>query len=259
MRRTRRKQRVVWLRPTGTAQAAGGVPLTPMEQPGYIIFDSLLITLGAGAQPVLEIPLVLDNPVSETFAGASLAVLQASGLNQTTEWGYRLRRIVGSIHLAIISNEIGQNPNFTAVAVTAGLMVRRVDESGLSPLQGGDIHPGLIQNFSDPWVWRRTWLLSCVENPQLTATAFNETTRFAFSRFPMTTDAYGDARSGPHVDAKTARIVGPEDRLFLNIGFIALPAATDNVQEGMQLRGLIDLRVLASLRTNQGNRRNATR
>lgn len=62
---------------------------------------------------------------------------------------------------------------------------------------------------------------------------------------------------GPHVDAKTARIVGPDQRLFLVV--------TNTIQGGSAAGGvsscevITDLRVLASMRSSQGNRRNASR
>lgn len=257
-RRFRRRPRVVWFRPTGTPQ--DGIQ-TALENPGAIILDNTTITIGNAHTPVIEIPLVTDQNPEEVFATAPLSVFQQSGLNQTIEYGYRLRRVVGTIQLTAVSDSLGQGlPPMSAVLVTAGIIVRRVDATGVSPLTSGDTHPGLIGQFSDPWIWRRAWVLSILENPVLTATVFNETTRAAFSRFPVATTGFGDVRSGPHVDAKTARRIGPEERLFLNIGFTGIPVVIGTpAEDTISVRGAIDLRVLGSLSMNSGNRRNASR
>lgn len=256
-RRFKRRPRVVWLYPTGTPQdgIANG-----FESPGLIVFQTS-VTVGSGAQPTFEIPLVVDNDPERTFAGAPLSVLQDAGLNQAIQYGYRIRRIVGHIHLSCqYTND--QQTQLLGLAATAGLIVRRVEsDTGTAIAPGIDVHPALIQNFPDPWIWRRTWVLNAqpIDTGPLGSPAI---IAGDFTFFPRTTGGYGDVRSGPHVDAKTARIVGPEERLFLDIGVLGLPIAPSGgpgVQEDVRVTGVIDLRVLASIRTNQGNRRNASR
>lgn len=264
-RRFRRKPRVVWLRPTGTVRDPGeAAPGDAFEQLGAIVLDSTPVTVGAGGIPTIEIPLVVDQPPSETFAGAPLSVLQAAGLNQTIEYGYRLRRVVGAIHLACSSQDLTvQDNNFSGVLVTAGLIVRRVEsDTGTALAPGIDVNPALITNWSDPWIWRRTWVLTTDANSprDINENILNRLGRFGFTVFPYTTDHYGDIRSGPHVDAKTARRIGPEERLFLDISFIGLPLNQGpGVQQTLNVSGVIDLRCLATVFTNSGNRRNASR
>lgn len=259
----RRKPRVVWLKPTGTLLDSTGVVQNANENLGALIFDGL-ITVGAGATPVLEIPLVLDNPTETADTGAPLTVLQTQGLNLTQNFGYRLRRIVGSI--LICGERPGDSSQDAAHAdllVTAGIIVRRVDEqTGTAIVQALDANPQLIAQWPDPWIWRRTWILNCAANFQnLPGGAnFNAAGIFGWDRFPISTAHYGDIRSGPHVDAKTARRIGPEERLFLDVGFQGLPIrATDNAQTGFNVRMVADLRCLATINMNSGNRRNASR
>lgn len=255
-RRFRRRPRVVWLYPTGTPQdgIANG-----FENPGLIVFQTA-VTVGSGAQPTFEIPLVVDNDPERTFAGAPLSVLQDAGLNQAIQYGYKIRRIVGHIHVtAQYTND--QQTQLTGVAATAALMVRRVEsDTGTAIAPGIDVHPALIQNFPDPWIWRRTWVLSGLPNENLKGNDNAIQIAGDWHRFPEANSFYGDVRSGPHVDAKTSRIVGPEERLFLDLGIIGLPLDRDpGVQEEVRITSVIDLRVLASIRTNTGNRRNASR
>lgn len=110
----------------------------------------------------------------------------------------------------------------------------------------GNIDPGAIQNSGDPWIWRRSWLMA---NNGAGGTNFGDIPAQNFGA------QYPGPLEGPHVDQKTARIVGPEDRLFLNIGVVHM--FTTDVDTSVLV--VTDLRVLASMRTSIGNRRNATR
>jgi len=65
---------------------------------------------------------------------------------------------------------------------------------------------------------------------------------------------------GPHVDQKTARIVGPEERLYLDVTATVLSQVSSTTNEvPFTLACITDLRILGTLRTNAGNRRNASR
>lgn len=68
----------------------------------------------------------------------------------------------------------------------------------------------------------------------------------------------GSLYTGPHVDQKTARVVGPEERLFLDVtATVLFDGAGAATTTGFLIHS--NLRVLGSMRTQLGNRRNASR
>lgn len=238
----RKTSKVVWL-PQDNINSIGGVGSTNV----YQLFALNPVGV-AGSIASGEIPLVIDNPPLATTAGATLADINSSG--------YRLRRIVGKIW--IDQQQLAEDLP-SDIIVTAGIIVRRVDPAtgaSLAFLSGSAeiLSPSEIENTSDPWVWRRTWrvnnLLATVNDPLGNQDAES-----------LLTNNYGHGPSavdGPHVDQKTARIIGPEERLFLtasamifNFGGMVAISATTFV--------MCNLRILGSMRTMVGNRRNASR
>lgn len=231
----RRKPRVVWLPPTN-ANSIGD-----LDDVFQVI--SLDLTPGPGGQGTFvvgELPLTIDGDQDPLSITSSLADIENAG--------YRLRRIVGKIWVK--SNLLDVVPLGAAdeLAVTAGIIVRRIDPATGTSLASLDVtgdaqNPGAIRNSMDPWIWRRSWLLFHDE----TSGAFN-IDNFTFA---------SNTTTGCGVDQKTARIVGPEERLFLNVSVTALSSASEGITN--VTRVTTDLRVLASMRANSGNRRNASR
>jgi len=188
-----------------------------------------------------EIPLVIDGEPNPLAAGQTLSDMENSG--------YRLRRIVGKIFVARKQDTDAGSPFSTIV--TAGIIVRRTNpETGtsLASLNASGFlqDPQDIENWGDPWIWRRSWWLA---NGSSDA-APNDVD------VPFSNMECGSVADGPHVDAKTARIVSTEERLFLNVTAEILETGATLLAEH---RIVVDLRCLASMRTGIGNRRNASR
>jgi len=228
----RRKPRVVWLPPTN-ANSFGG-----LNTNGIQIFA--VNTSGVAPKATGEIPLVIDSQDDPLAPETSLADVENSG--------YRLRRIVGKIWVQCQ----GSDENTAGFGlVTAGLIVRRsnpADGQSFAILTSNEnlISTQEIGNYGDPWIWRRSWLIG---NPLVADPEFG----FVFNNY-----GHGpSAVDGPHVDQKTARIVGPEERLFLDV--TVHQNTEDQGEIPIVWTVLADLRVLASMRTSSGNRRNASR
>jgi len=232
----RRKPKVVWLPPTNANSINGDVNSGIHE----FIIDA------ASNQPTnAEIPLVIDaddDPLDST----------TTSLSDIENSAYRLRRIVGKIFVSV--NQLADATVAKAFIVTAGLMVRRSDPAtgqSLALIGAGSLNfigPQELRNYGDPWIWRRSW------------TVYNNlsTGQPGVPDGNPTNSAHGPAvADGPHVDQKTARIISSEERLFLDVEVAPIGLVGDQVNT--ELIVLADLRVLASMRPSQGNRRNASR
>jgi len=234
--RSRSKPRVVWLPPTNAFSVGMA------GQSGYQTF--ILQPLGVlGDFVVGEIPLTIDAQSDPLSPATSLADVESSG--------YRLRRIVGKI-FCVVQQEDADTP--IGYIVTAGLIVRAIDTptgTSLASLDttGETFDPGQIRNYGDPWIWRRSWMLGNNNATNAPVEAFDWAT--ANHQLPSAVD-------GPHVDQKTARIVGAEERLFLDVGVTIVKPGGDPLEPGL-VQVFTDLRCLASMRTSTGNRRNASR
>jgi len=253
----RRKPKVVWLPTTNTFSVDNNASST-WSLANVAITGADAATGGSGGQ--IEVPIVMDGIASDPLnPNSSLADIESSG--------YRLRRIVGKVYCFIaqtLNNTLTQNVE-DIWGVTAGFMVRRVNPQtggSLAALSGGppfvEIDPAQIDNSMDPWIWRRSWLLSnyISDSFGVPLTASIQSTLVHAGGGSNYGRGYpGGNAEGPHVDQKTARIVGPEERLFLDVS--AMPILTTGVDTSLVI--IYDIRVLASMRSNIGNRRNASR
>jgi len=239
----KRRPRVVWLPPdrfNGLGQTPGSGATTGLQN-GVKRFLTT-VPGGAGSSHTEVFPVVQDNQVdANLLAFGTLADYEQSA--------YRLRRIVGKIFIGVAQG--ASEGGTTEVVVTAGLIVLRTHQvAGLIvPLNATteEYSTQMLQNWADPWIWRRTWVLGNI--PQETAAGL--------TFYPETNIAgYGSVADGPHVDAKTARVVGAEERLFL---VFTMSSVNGDPQVSTQVNVIWDLRCLASMRSSQGNRRNASR
>lgn len=235
----RKPPRVVWL-PTNDNK-----PAEELEGTVWNIVPNLTVT---GATPIVNVEqgIVLDVPRDPSV----------ESLSDVENSGYRLRRIVGKIF--VIGDTLDDASGIQAIGVTAGLIVRRVDSLGTSlaaqvGIDQSECNPSLHINEMDPWIWRRSWLLL---NPVLfTAAAGPELDIPA----PWNNIQCGSALDGPHVDQKTARVVGPEERLFLDVSVTALIGADGVSEIPNDTLCFYEFRILGSMKTSSGNRRNASR
>jgi len=243
-RRNRRRPRVVWLPqdPFFSIDAATLASQTVMRAS-----DSLLSpTIGAHVEIIA--PVVRDvspNPLTT-----------ANTLSDIEQSGYRLRRIVGKFW-CFCAQTAPDNGGPGAAVVTAGFIVLKTAAQTAVPLQvAAEYAPNDIINTADPWIWRRSWLV--VNNGSANSVPFgdNNIGSLGITSHYSNVSLGGNA-DGAHIDQKTARIVGPDERLFLIIGATQLTAADG--QTAMNLDYVWDLRVLGSMRSNVGNRGNSSR
>lgn len=241
----RRKARVVWLPPAPESRI-GINPAIAGYSPG-----GFQINLDQAAQPAIDayvtgiIPLVSDIP-SGSFQGSGLALETLTDIQGS---GYRLRRIVGKVFVGLAQSS-GATGDIPQVLVTCGIIVLRVNPDGtpLLPVADYDQYsPAIINSWADPWVWRRSWMLSNLV----------EATALGLPLYADTNQAYGSVMDGPHVDQKTARNVLMEERLFFVANAMTAQTAGGTGNSRVLITG--DLRFVASMRRTSGNRGNASR
>lgn len=168
--------------------------------------------------------------------------------------GYRLRRIVGKIFGGVNQDiTVDQNTYPVNCIVGAGFMVLRVDANTGAPLgiaNPNQYSPLWLDNTRDPWIWRRTWVLT-------NQFGMNQGgSLIGYSQNPTAIADYGSVADGGHIDQKTARRIGPEERLFWIVSTCNFgdAATTDGT-----FQWLLDYRLLGSPIKVMGNRRNASR
>lgn len=237
MRKRTSRQRVIWLPPDQTNDIfpdnfASGSTISGVD----------LNVSGAVSAAVFEAPLVIDTPRDP--ATESLADLEESS--------YRLRRIVGKIW--ILGDRLDEESGVEEVYIAGGIMVRRVDTGGNSLAGIADTAGGTIDNSSpssgssacDPWIWENSWFL---KNPGFLL----DTTSTPTITQPVLIDVEYK------MDQKTARVVGPEERLFLHFSAVQLGAPVESqLTNNTTIRW--HLRCLGTMKPGTvGNRGNASR
>jgi len=252
MRKRRFKPKVLWLPVSGNDVSSvpeeehwvnGPQGAFVVANTGEIVFDATPCTFDYSDAPSTE----------QGSFNRSLQDL-ASGNN------YRLRRIVGKIHAGVRPTSSAAS-RIQPVEVAAGFIVNRTDDSGnlviASTLEPQTATPLAQDSAQDPWIWRRKWMLSPYPPGYTSSTAANVIDFATGPVWPQTTAGYGSVADGPHIDQKTARVIANQERLFFWIA--ARQRNDDSGAADVTLQYNLDIRILASLRSSQGNRRNASR
>lgn len=265
MRRFRRRRpNAVWMPVYGNSAGDGNTASYAGGNTGVIPVDV------SGEITVEAVPVTFD------YTESAWQVQTAGGTNPQTlhdivsgqEW--RLRRIVGKAHITSgirLPEGTGSLPNDTpqAVEVAAGYIVLKTDEEGDLLTDIEETNPLVQESMDDPWIWRRKWILRLGGSNHITpnyGTIYSSDYGPLTTDFPYTTMAYGSVADGPHIDQKTARVIHRQERLFLmlavrvwNPGY----SITFSNSNPITVNYNFDHRFVGSLRSNQGNRRNASR
>lgn len=201
--RGKRRNRGTWFPVIGTDFGIEGQPdSTWFEAEGSFANNA---GVGVSAQfdvgttnPVYSSVLTLDDTpdVDNPDTGSSLRDFVEG---QT----YLLERVVGKCWTAIANNPQGSTARCIA-AIGLAILPVEDDSQTVPSLPQTEFDPLAASNAYNPWIWRRTWLLS--NNGSLDNT---------FYRFPNASAAYGSVLDGGHIDTKGAkRMIRREQRLF---------------------------------------------
>lgn len=245
----RRKPKVVWL-PNDRNNRLGVAPAAAAS--GTVSATGIIQTTTTGpiGTSVTEVvPIVGDASQNLGLSGSTV-----ESLADVTQSAYRLRRVVGKIFVSMVQDAAQVPPQPIHCIVTCGFIILRTNPVDSLPLLNATAYDAQsLDNIRDPWIWRRSWML--MNQPAFDALAPGSVEQF-FNGQRNNQVGQASAFDGPHVDAKTARIVSDEERLFLVHTTTAL-SGSEQVSSIVQT--VFDLRILASMRSSQGNRRNASR
>lgn len=181
--------------------------------------------------------------------------------DQVQGQAWQLNRLVGKIHLQAQGpqNQTGWDPqdgaNWPNCIVTAGFFVAPVDSENIAaqftPMMTPVAYDPTQQlNSTNPWIWRRTWMLS---NP---AASFATDQRVIMKAAgPLSNAVAPSSLEGQHIDSKVKRFINREHRLFLVVAVNGWDSdwvsmtAQDNQQ--MNVAGLLDVRIYGTLRAQR--------
>lgn len=218
----RRKRKYTWFPQIGN-QAADEV------DDAVCLSISLLSTpLNGALSDVTIFPILPDVP-AETPVGSGIAENLSTFIGNE----YFLKRIVGRFTCSCSSYVYSDTPQATQVILGAGFFIARADHpSAGGALTAGPIASGTaaerkenygplhLETTREPWIWRRTWTMS----PGVLSAAVSgvrvwnqsSTNQGPSGNFPYN-NLNGSVAEGSHIDARTARRVGQDDRLFFAV------------------------------------------
>lgn len=225
--RKKRRNRGTWFPNVGSFTGQPGQVYAGNIVAGIVVPANTSGTFG-GPQRVQISEVVQDAPLEP-----EAALNQSGQLSRIVGQEYILQRIVGSIFMGLNDLSDVEEPSPRAALVTAGFFVARADDAdsaggqafpiGFNALavaeQNENYSPQAVDTIREPWIWRRSWVLGGTLQ-----------TGNAFSLFPSVNSTYGSLREGTHIDAKSKRRIGNDDRLWLAIGVMSL--SVNDVQDG---------------------------
>jgi len=226
------------------------VPGEPEDVVAGIQFQQAVSS--AGATVVDIFPVTTDTPIQ--LAGATTT----DNMSEIMGNDYFLRRLVGKIHASMQQKRNASNDPSTpqACVFACGFFVARADDAGGNQQQPigaatpaerrTNYSPIGLDTIREPWIWRRTWVLSNPAQSKITQAPNTQAENIDAVGFPTSTGGYGSVMDGPHFDAKTLRRVSNDDRLWFAFANFAFPVGTTD-QDGL-VQGFLDLRILGAMR-----------
>lgn len=251
--RRRRRTRGTWFPTIGTA-INSQIPDEVLNGRAFNI--PVQSDANGGVINTIITPLTFDRPFEGDTANQAL-----DSLSDIVGSEYVLQRIVGKLFIERQGNLDQTTDQDPAVLVGAGFFVARANDADVGGGDGTPIgsatQPERRDNYSpleadvirDPWIWRRVWVLgSSIWPPQTTLVNDGRSAR----NYPPSTAHYGSVADGPHIDAKSKRRVGQDDRLWFAVSTTTYPPGAVNPAVDQTVRGYLDYRIYGSLRKPRG-------
>jgi len=225
--RKKRRNRGTWFPNVGSNTGQPGQVFCGNILAGIVVPANTSGTFG-GPQRTLIAEVVQDAPLDPEEAGNT-----SGQLSRIVGQEYILQRIVGSIFVGLNDLSQVEEPSPRAALITAGFFVARSEDAdsvggqdfpiGFNAAsvaeQNENYSPQAVDTIREPWIWRRSWVLAVATQPGN-----------GFTNFPGANSVYGSLREGTHIDAKSKRRIGNDDRLWLAIGVMSL--SLNDVNDG---------------------------
>lgn len=237
----------------------GDIPLTADENYGISAFGYTQDMSG------LEFPIPQQHVVSlvpdETFFPDQASAANSSLRDLTEGQDWFLRRIVGKVWVGCSQTSptqvraMGVSPGWPSFLCGAAFFVARAkdDDPETPDLEVREYDPLGAENIRQPWIWRRTWLLTDFGIQDVAGTPH-------FSLWPSSNmlNTGGGVLDGPHLDAKTARRIRREERLWFTTSVVPFNYFVDD-GNGANVSGTaqqaitwnLDYRILGQLRKSK--------
>lgn len=236
--RRKRKTRYTWLPVTGSNRG-GGEGTYEYNARGIPSLQTPVVSGTPGPQQ--NVFAVIPDTTSNPGGDSSLA-----DVVQGQDW--ILKRIVGKIHLQCTAQSTGtlRGTIWSQVLVSVGFFIARAQDQAQTTvdLDQIEVEPMSRLNTMNPWIWRRTWILS---NPAYTRSAAS-----LLPQWPNTTAGYGSMAEGSHIDSKVSRRILREHRLWCVTSTVGgdpeFDTVTGTLASQPTVDGFIDLRVLGAMR-----------
>lgn len=252
--RKRRRKRYTWFPNIGSAATI------ELVEP----FSQLLFTITPPANGGLVSavsPLTIDSPLEGTAVSADDQLSEVLG-NE-----YVIERIVGKCFLSCQSP--ADDPPGTifpkSYLIACGFFVARANDDasggGVNTPIGSASQPELNDNYGplsldtvrEPWMWRRSWILSTGRpdpNSAIRPHPFVGLGGFGLTQSNL---LHGSALDGPHIDIKSVRRVRQDERLWFSVSARTLDnelgaSGSPNTVAVDPVAGVLDYRVLGALR-----------
>lgn len=191
-------------------------------------------------------PTVISLVPDETFQPDAAGVNQVSLRDFTEGQDWFLKRIVGKCTIRTFRGASGTSWHNLFIAAAFFVARAQDDNQELPDLTVDEYDPLNSQNVRQPWIWRRTWQLS-TGAPQIDPGVITAP--------PPNMNQFGPGLlDGPHIDAKTARRIRREERLWFVIncsGFDIELGVGRDLGAGAGSTGIfgeLDYRVLSQMR-----------
>lgn len=186
-------------------------------------------------------------PVTKDFTQlptSNFGQITGAGLRDEVEGqSWLLKRLVGNIFCQYVNGDGNSDPAqfWRQALVTAGFFVSRNIDSiqGEPDLDYDEYDPMFLDNITNPWIWRRSWILS---NPEGNVVRDD---------FPIANSNYVGDASGPHIDSKVKRRILREQRLFFALTAVGWDGERREVQslgpsQG-EIHAYLDLRIFGKM------------
>lgn len=215
-----------------------------------------------------DIPAVFDQDITTVITPITTDTpLEGDSITNTTQLvdvignEYFLDRIVGKLHIAA-SFSVDDGPPALwiggPVQVVAGFFIARCDDANPQLPVGAatanaardNYSPAELDTIREPWIWRRAWTLGTRgRGPTFSTGPAPPIGSLYGAVFPPTTADYGSVLDGPHIDAKTKRRIGQDDRLFFAVSAFYPPQFGGGVVDApAAVVGWLDYRLHGQLR-----------